>query len=80
LDELLTVGSLVVMSPSVVGALSLKVHVQHPHQTLHGMLSDFPMMLDPEYYNKVYLARHSLKQQVQNTALVILRKMNIISF
>ncbi len=68
------------MSPSVVGALSLKVHGQHPHQTLHIMPYDFQMPVTAEYCYKVYLARHGVKWQVQNTALVILRKMDIVSF
>ena len=76
LDELVTAGRLIVMSPSVVGALSLKIHVQHPHQTLHIMPYDkfqirvknefkFQMTLTLEYCNKVYLARHGVKWQDQ---------------
>ena len=36
LNELLHVWRLVVMGPSVVGALSLQIHVENPHQTLHS--------------------------------------------
>lgn len=68
------------MSPSVVRALSLKVHVQHPYQTLHIMPYDFQMTVTPDCCNNVYLARHGVKLQVQNTALVIRCNMNIISF
>ncbi len=33
----------------------------------------------PEHYNIVLLAMHGVKMQIQYTALVILRKMNIVS-